>query len=215
MAGVLSDAVAAFDKWFYEAEAEQLLPLLLSLPRPSFEQIVNYQNRQQRIGSRELLYHQLGGRPIVLRRDREPEEQPRWLYWYLWYWELTQPKAQQTLGEIPDVVFAAEVDEIPTSNKTGEPLDPLGPIHARVWQQLGPEIDKHGTTKINYPHCKPRIARSLGVDRSTVERYLKTPISREPRPDGKAEVTYTVADEDVIRAMVEVLRKRGPRPTDR
>jgi hypothetical protein len=210
----LEEYVGAFNEWFYKAEAEELLPLLLSLPRPTIARMAEYLSRQQRSGLRELVFRQLGGKPILLLRNREPKEQRRWLYWYLWYWEQTQPNEQGAPGEVPDVALVAHVDEIPTSKKTGEPLDPLGPIHAKVLQQLGPEINKHGTIKINYPHSKSRIARSQGVDRSTLDRYLKTPISREPKPDGKGRVTYTFTDEDMIRAMEEVLRKRGPRPSD-
>jgi len=205
--------IRAFDEWFYQAKAEQLLQFLLGLSRPAVVAIGQHLNRQQRSGLRQLLFKELGNKPMLLRLDREPSEQRRWLYWYLWRSEMTQPAAKQLLGGVPRHLFVGDGDALPASKQTGKPLDPLGPIHAKAWEQLGVEINKHGTAKINHPYSRSRIARSLGVDRSTVDRYLRANIGREPIPDGKRGVTYQFTSEDVLRAMEEVMRKRGPRPS--
>jgi hypothetical protein len=51
----LEEHVRAFDEWFYQAEAEQLLPLLLRLPRPALAKMAEHLNREQRSGLRQLL----------------------------------------------------------------------------------------------------------------------------------------------------------------
>lgn len=203
-----------FNDWFYRAEAENLLPLLLSLPRPVVVTMGEYLNNQQRSGLRELLYRELGNRPVLILLDREPTEQRKWLYWYLWRWEMTQPGVKRTLGRVSQYLFAAQSDTLPTNKQTGEPLDPLGPIHAKVWPRLGRELNKRGFS-IKDPESKSRTARSLGVDRSTLKRYLKADIGEEPVPDGAGRVNYQFTDEDAIRSIEVVMRKRGPEPHSR
>jgi hypothetical protein len=210
----LEGYLRSFSEWFYQAEGEQLLPLLLSLPRSALARLGEYLNREQRRELRQLLYRELGNKPMLLPLDREPLGQRKWLYWYLWRREMTQPGVEETLGGVPRYLFVGDGDALPTNKQTGEPLDPLGPIHAKVWPRLGRELNKRGHP-IKDPESKSRTARSLGVDRATLERYLRADVGKAPEPDGKGGVSYTYTDSDVIRSIETVLRKRGPQPLDR
>jgi hypothetical protein len=204
-----------------EAKPRDLLAALVSTALLHAALLIQFLNPKQQKALRELLYRELGNRPRPLRLDVAPqlpdnptlEQRYAWLHWYLWAMEMHKPERRDALGEVPQYLFVVSGE--PPRNRAGELKDPLGPIHAKVWEQLGPEIKKHGTTNINHPHSKPRIARSLGVDRSTLERYLRADIGKEPRPDGKGGVSYTFTGEDVIRAIEEGMRKPGPPPSDR
>jgi hypothetical protein len=213
MVEALRDAVAAFDDWFYGAEPQDLLPLLLSLPRAIVVEAGEYLNHKQRSGLRALLLQQLGNKAIPVFLDREPEEPRRWLHWYLWRLEMEAPEKKRALRGVPRVLIDIGGEAWPT-NRGGEPLDPLAPVHAKVWQRLGRELNKHGYP-IKDPESKTRLAQSFDVSRSTVDKFLEAGILPTLKPDGTGGVVYEATLSDFTDS-IEMTRKikRGRHKTN-
>jgi hypothetical protein len=210
MAETLRDAVIDFYDWVDRVEPQDLLPVLLSLPRVVVVGVGEYLSPRQRGGLRAILRRQLGNKAIPVFLDREPEEQRRWLHWYLWHLELEEAHKRGALGEMPRILVDVGGEAWP-ANRGGEPLDPLGPIHAKVWQRLGRELNKHGYP-IGEPESKSRLAKSFDVSRSTVDKLLNADTPVEPTPDGAGGVRYEVTL-DYITDSIEMVRniRRGRR----
>lgn len=223
MAEKLACAVDNFNKWFNEADAKHLLPLFLSLPRYNTALLVTNLSGEQRSDLIALLHDQLTDEPtIFLRMDEvgEPKKPELWLYWYLYLADLKKhrEKFEEELGGVPRYLIATRRGAIPT-DKDGKLLDPLGPIHAKIYQRLGRELNKHGH-RFKEPESKSKLAKSIrthkdakGVDRSTLNRYLKADIPVPMDPDGEGGVYYDITSE-AINQSIKVVRgqKRGRKP---
>jgi hypothetical protein len=122
---------------------------------------------------------------LPLRMDIEPKDQRRWVLWYLWRREMTQPETVNFLGGVPRVVVALGEKTLRINKRDGKAYDPLGVIHAKIWQRLSREKNLHDGP-IQNPGSKSPIARSQGVSRSTVDNYLEADVPIQFTPDGKA-----------------------------
>jgi hypothetical protein len=185
--------------------------------------VEHLREKQRRRALSNLLFHELGGKPRLLRMDQEPmmpehptlQQRRAWLHWYIWALKMHQPDTQRALGGVPLVVVAADGDRILTNKKTGQPADPLGPIHAQVWRVLGRELNKRGHP-IKDPESERRIADSVGTSRDKLRRYPHLPIKIEPTigPDGKVVVTYEYTGDDLLKALEASSRKKPTKPGD-
>jgi hypothetical protein len=116
-------------------------------------------------------------------------------------------ESQRALRGVPRIIVVADGDAILTNKKTGMPSDPMGPIHAKTWLMLGRELNKHGHP-IKDPESKNRTAKSIGVSRSTLQRYLKTNLPERPTPDGKGGVYTKYTMNDVLEAVETSSQKK-------
>jgi hypothetical protein len=185
--------------------------------------IVEHLSGEQRTALSYLLFHELGGKPRLLPMDGEPnlpakptlKQRQAWLHWYIWYLKMHRPEMQRALGGVPLVVVVADGDRMLTNKKTGQPADPLGPIHAPVWRVLGRQLNKHGHP-IKDPESENRIAKSVGVSRDKLRSYPPIPIKIAPKvgPDGKVVVSYEYTGDDFLRAIEASSRKKPTKPED-
>lgn len=208
-------------KMLRSRKAEDILPVLLELVRRNQHDnaaaFVNHLTGPQRSDLKALLHDRLSGEPVIfLRMDRGPEEPRMWLFWYLWRLSLIDIKEQEQLGGIPLIYPALRRDALPF-DKEGYPRDPLGPIHAKVYQKLGRMLPHHPKRD---PKSKSTVAASLrvqkdakGVNRSVLERYLKADVPVTITPNGEDRVDYTFTAADILASIKTVCgEKRGPKP---
>jgi hypothetical protein len=175
--------------------------------------IVEHLREKQRRALSNLLFHELGGKPRLLRMDKEPKlpEHPTlkqrraWLHWYIWCLKMHQPEMQRALGGVPLVAAVADGDRTLTDKKTGQPADPLGAIHAPVWRVLGRELNKSGHP-IKDPESENRIAKSIGVSRDKLRSYPELPI--KITTDDKGVVHYEYTGSDLLKAIEASSRKK-------
>jgi hypothetical protein len=166
-----------------------------------------------------LLYRELGDKPRLLPMDRSPtlptnptvKQRYAWLHWYLWCREMHKPERQRVVGGVPQVVAIADGDRMLVNRSTGQPADPLGPIHAPVWRALGRELNKRGHP-IKDPESENRIAKSIGVSRDKLRTFPRLPI--KITPDGKGHVRYEYTGEDLLKAIEASSRKKPGRTAD-
>lgn len=179
--------------------------------------LMHYSSNEQRHALSTLLYRELGNKPRALCMDRELElpadpsrqQQYAWLHWYLWGMRMHSPEMRQRLGGVPRVIFVGDRDAQLTNKKTGDLADPLGPIHAKAYERLGRELNKHGHP-IKDPGSKSRIAKSVGVSRDKLRSYPDLPI--KVSPDGKGGVTCEFTMDDILEAMGSSSRKKPTKP---
>ncbi len=110
------------------------------------------------------------------------KQRQAWLHWYIWCLRMHKAETRRISGGVPLVVVVADGDRLLTSDITGLPADPLGPIHAPVYRALGRELNRHGHP-IKDPESESRIARSLGVSRdSSLESQPQQVEDQDDRP---------------------------------
>ncbi|MBA3474375.1 MAG: hypothetical protein H0T57_14300 [Rubrobacter sp.] len=196
-----------------------VLTKLLSFPPLRADSLAGYLSCQQQRELRLLLYRELGNKPVALRIDQAPKlsanstlDQRRYqLLWRLWRLRVTEPDSRRALGGVPRFLVVGDADAIITNKKTGMLSDPLGPIQAKVWPRLGRELNKHGYP-IGEPESQNRSAKSIGVSRSTVQRYLEAGPSPRLTPDGKGGLHTEYTIDDVVEALEKSSqRKRNKR----
>jgi hypothetical protein len=206
------------------SELRQLKPRSLlklcdtaTLERTRF--VVEHLSEAQRAALSNLLFHELGGKPRSLRMDQEPKmpehptlkQKQAWLHWYIWGLRMHKPERQHMLGGVPQVIVVADGDRLLTNKQTGQPADPLGPIHAPVWRALGRDLNKRGHS-IKDPESESRIAASIGVSRGKVRSYPLLPI--KIAPDGKGGVHYEYTMDDLLDAIEASSRKKPTKLED-
>jgi hypothetical protein len=184
--------------------------------------LIDHLSRRQQRELRLLLYRELGNKTVPLRMDQKPNlnanstpKQRRYqLFWYLWRLRITEPDVRRALGGVPRIVVIGDGDGIITNKKTGMPSDPLGPIHAKMWQGLGRELNKH-LHPIKDPESKNKNAKSVGVSRSTLQRYLGDGPWPKLTPDGKGGLYTKYTLDDFVEALEKSSqRKRNKRKSE-
>ena len=206
---------------FRQLRAQEILPRLLAGVRNELHEYMavhmNHLTGAQRSDLTALLHDQLSDEPVIfLRMDEtgEPKKPELWLFWYLWRLSLVEIKEQ--LGGIPRFYPALRRGALPFG-KDGYPRDPLGPIHAKVYQKLGRMLPSHPKRD---PKSKSTTAASLrvqkdakGVNRSVLERYLKADVPVTMTPNGEDAIDYTFTAADMLASIKTVCgEKRGPKP---
>ena len=192
-----------------------LLAALSSTSLLQAVRVIDHLDRERTNALSRLLYRELGDkpRPVLLDREMklpaEPTLRQRYAYfhWYIWFSHMHGPESQRALGGVPRIIVVADRDAILTNKKTGTPSDPLGPIHAKVWPRLGRELNKHEHL-IKDPESKNRIAKSIGVSRSTLQRYLKANLPVKLMPDGKGGIYTEYTMDDVLKAVETASQKK-------
>lgn len=177
--------------------------------------LIDYLEDEQRNALSSLLYRELGNKPRPARMDKQPKmpteptlkQRYAWLHWYLWRTFMHRPEVKRKLGGVPRIVVIADGDRMLINKKTGKCADPLGPIHARVWPVLGRELNKRGHP-IKDPESKNRVAKSIGVSRSTLKRYEDAAIPVKITPDGKGGVWHEFTMNDLVSSLEVSARKR-------
>jgi len=193
----------------------ELLSALVSTTLRRAALLTKYLGSEQQHVLSRLLYRELGNKPMPLRLDRELElpaeptlkQRYAWLHWYLWCLKMHSLEMRQRLGGVPRIIVVSDGDVLPTNKKTGDPVDPLGPIHAKTYERLGRELNKHGPP-IKDPESKSRIAKSVGVSRPTLQRYLKADLPIKLTPDNKGGVYEEYTMNDVLTALETSSRKK-------
>ncbi len=181
--------------------------------------IVEHLSEDHRAALSSLLFHELGGNPRPLRMDKEPhmpehptlKQRQAWLHWYIWCLRMHKAETRRISVGVPLVVVVADGDRLLTSNITGLPADPLGPIHAPVYRALGRELNRHGHP-IKDPESESRIARSLGVSRDKLRSYPDLPIKISPDGPGRIKYEYTL--DDILKAIEASSRKKPTKSED-
>ena len=192
-----------------------LLAALSSTPLRRAARVIDHLDSERTNALSKLLYRELGDkpRPVLLDREMklpaEPTLKQRYAYfhWYIWFSHMHGPESQRALGGVPRIIVVADRDAILTNKKTGTPSDPLGPIHAKVWPRLGRELNKH-KHPIKDPESKNRTAKSIGVSRSTLQRYLKANLPVKLMPDGKGGIYTEYTMDDVLKAVETASQKK-------
>jgi hypothetical protein len=205
-------------------ELQQLKPRPLlnlcdtaTLERTRF--IVEHLRTEQRTALSNLLFHELGGKPRLLRMDQElklPEhptlkQRRAWLHWYIWCLKMHRPEMQHLLGGVPLVMAVADGDRLLTNKRTGQPANPLGPILAPVWRELGRELNRHGYP-IKDPESESKIAASIGVSRDKLRSYPNLPIKTTIVGPGRVKYEYT--GDDLLKGIEASSRKKPTPPED-
>ncbi len=193
----------------------ELLSALVSTTLRRAALLIKYLGSEQQHVLSRLLYRELGNKPRPLRLDRElklpaePTLKQRyaWLHWYLWCLRMHSLEMRQRLGGVPRIIVVSDGDVLLTNKKTGDPVDPLGPIHAKTYKRLGRELNKHGPP-IKDPESKSRIAKSVGVSRPTLQRYLKADLPIKLTPDNKGGVYEEYTMNDILAALETSSRKK-------
>jgi hypothetical protein len=170
-AEVFADCQAEVGEGWRNLPPTEVLSYLVGRSRRACAVLLEELTDEQRSELRGLLQKQLAGNgtAVPLRMDIEPKEQRRWVFWYLWRREMTQPKTVSALGGVPRVVVVLGENTLRINKRTGKPYDPLGVIRAKIWQRLSREKNLHGYP-IQNPGSKSPIARSQGVSRSRLSR---------------------------------------------
>ena len=201
--------------------AEQALGIATRLPRDQAAFVLDRLSQRQRHALIELVHRHKGGegrREISLNPRHEPKDALLWLVWYAARRNAEHPLIERasTRENRPPQTFVL-IDpggKIGTQrkNKRGEPIDLAGPMHAKTFAMLGRELSERGYP-IKDPLGKPRIAKSLGVSRDIVRRYLKRADELpDPFPDGGG-VTIKFTLGDLLRsAQIAKGYERGPKP---
>lgn len=214
---VLSQEAAELAQELKEYKPRALLKECTSWTLDRTRFIVEYLCEEQRAALANLLFHELGGKPRPMRMDVEPtmpehptpKQRQAWLYAYLYRLRMHEPDIKTSLGGVPRIVAVCDGDRMLINKSTGEPADPLGPIHAKVHEKLGRELNKHGHP-IKDPESKNRIARGLGVSRATLQRYSDADVPVKLTPDGRGGVHYEFNMNSMLQAL-EVSARRSRR----
>jgi hypothetical protein len=217
VAKALSQEAAELAQELKEYKPRALLKECTSWTLDRTRFIVEYLCEEQRAALANLLFHELGGKPRPMRMDVEPtmperptpKQRQAWLYAYLYRLKMHEPEISTRLGGVPRFVVACDGDRILINKSTGKPADPLGPIHAKVYEKLGRELNKHGHP-IKDPESKNRIARGLGVSRATLQRYLDANVPVKLTPDGRGGVHHEFNMNSMLMAL-EVSARRSRR----
>jgi hypothetical protein len=98
-------------------------------------------------------------------------------------------------------------DRLARKRGTGEIVDPLGPLWVKHWSMLARELNKRGHP-IKDPESKSRLAKSLGISRSTVQRYFDADVPMKNTPDGKGGVYAEFDMSALLRALDASSRKK-------
>jgi len=202
-------------KYWNGLKPRALLEALSSTSLPRAVRVIDHLDSEQTHALSRLLYRELGDKPRPLLMDREmklpaePTLKQRYAYfhWYIWVSHMHAPESQRALGGVPQIIVVTDGDAILTNKKTGTPSDPLGPIHAKVWPRLGRELNKH-KHPIKDPESKNRTAKSIGVTRSTLQRYLQADLPVKLMPDGKGGVYTEYRMDDVLKAVETSSQKK-------
>lgn len=181
--------------------------------------IVEHLREDQRAALSSLLFRELGGKPRLLRMDKEPQipknptlkQKQAWLHWYIWCLRMHKPEMQSTLGGVPLVIAAADGDRLLTNKETGLPADPLGAIHVPIWRALGRELNRQGHS-IKDPESESRIARSAGVSRDKLRSFPVLPI--RIKTDGPGRIKYEHTGDDLLASIEASLRKKPTKSED-
>jgi hypothetical protein len=187
-----------------------------SLDRSRF--IIEHLSEEQRLALSRSLRRELGDKPIPLRMDQEPKlpanptrkQRYAWWHWYILWLKMHENAQREALGGVPRVVVAMDEERLAKKRKTGEIIDPLGPIWVKHWSALARELNKTGHP-IKDPESKNRFAKSLGISRSTVKRYLDEDIPMKITPDGKGRICTEWDMSALLKALdVSSRKKRKP-----
>lgn len=192
-----------------------LLELLSTVTLNRARFILAFLDEDQRRDLSRQLYRELGNKPRPVRMDTEPKmpahptlkQRYGWLHWYLWRSFMHRPEVRHQLGGVSRISVIVDGDRMLKNRKTGKFSDPLGPIHAKVWPILARELNKHGHP-IKDPESKRRFAASMGVSRSTFNRYEAENAPVKISLEGKARVKYELTMNDVLRSLEIASRKR-------
>lgn len=176
--------------------------------------VVEHLSGRQRRLLRERLYRELGekSRPVIVGRPPRLPTKPtrmqhhQWLYWCLWSGILLR-NAGGFPGGAVGIGTLALVDSGPrlTDKNTGEPVDPLAPIHTKAWSKLSRELNVRGLGK---PTSERGLARSFGVSRGAVRRFEEAGIPVDVSYDGKGGVSYEFSANAASAALEATGRKK-------
>ena len=203
-----------------ERTPAELLPLVLNAARPMAAVILRHLTFEQRRDLLWLLQERAGGKRIIfspddLTAEHEPDDRERWLIWYIVRLIVTDPRVK---GRISDdsrrltIVVLGEGKQPNLTDTGGRSLNLAGPQLAHLFMTLAKESNKYGH-QIKDPESVSRVARSLGVSRAPVKRWLKEDAPLELASDGKGGVNVRFTLTDMMRS-IEITRgrKRGPKP---
>jgi DNA-binding transcriptional ArsR family regulator len=174
---------------------------------------------EQKRGLSRLLYRELGDEPRLLRMDTEPrlpaaptrKQRYAWLHAQIWRQKMHSPEVTQALGGVPRIVAVSDGDAMLKDRTADAPVDPLGPMQAKVWALQARELNKL-RRPIKDPESKSRLAKNLGVSRSTLSRWLETDLpGLRLTPDTKGGVHYEGSAETLLAALKASARKRPQR----
>jgi hypothetical protein len=213
-AEVFADCQAEVREEWRKLPPTEVLPYLVGRSRSACAVLLGELTDKQRSELRGLLHNQLAGNraAVPLRMDIEPKAQRRWVFWYLWRREMTQPETVSALGGVPRVVVVLGEKTLRINKRTGKPYDPLGVIHAKISQRLSREKNLHGHP-IQNPGSTSPIARSQGVSRSTIDDYLEADVPIQLTPDGKGAFHVQFSMDSLLAALdVYKNKRRGRKP---
>jgi hypothetical protein len=185
----------------------------VSLQRSSF--IIERLSDEQRLGLSRSLYRELGSKPRPLRMDKEPQlpadptlkQRYAWWHWYIWWLKMHEPETREAFDGVPKAIIAMDGSRMAKQRDTGKVIDPLGPIWVKHWSALTRELNKRGHP-IKDPESKSRLAKSLGISRSTVQRYFDADVPMKNTPDGKGGVYAEFDMSALLRALDASSRKK-------
>jgi hypothetical protein len=218
---VARETTAGQEAWLKGLTPDQILNIATMLPRRQAALVLDRLSLPQLDALMELVHRRRGEKRTEFRLtlEHEPKDALLWLAWYaarLIFKDqfLERPDTRKNRPPVTFLLInSGGRIGVPRKNKRGEPIDLAGPLHAKFFQRLGRELSKHGHD-IKDPLSVSRIARSLGVDRDVVNRYLKRADELpDPIPDGEGGVYMPLTPHDLLRsAEIATPNKPGPSP---